>query len=355
MAGFKLALDAGHYKYTSGRRCLKEYDPKETREWALNDRVCDWIAQYAAQYEGFETMRVDDPTGEQDVGLHDRAEAANKWQADLYYSAHHNAGIKGGSGGGVTAYANKNGTEAASWRDGIYDAIIAATGLKGNRATPRATANFTVLTSTDMPAVLIEHGFMDSPADIPVIIGEEFPRKVGEAVAAYIADRAGLKKKEGAAVLPPKEEPEIIDPPTEPEAAEKETAMTAVERVIARARGELGYIEKASRKELDDKTANAGNKNWNKYARDLDELGIYNGKKNGYDWCDVFADWCYIMEFGKDVGLQVICQPEKSYGAGVNSSAKYYKAQGRLDENPAVGDQSLSWTPATAFTTTPEL
>ena len=27
---FKLAISAGHYKYTSGKRCLKTLDPKET-------------------------------------------------------------------------------------------------------------------------------------------------------------------------------------------------------------------------------------------------------------------------------------------------------------------------------------
>lgn len=345
MAGFKLALDAGHYKYTSGRRCLKEYDPKETREWELNDRVCDWIAQYAAQYEGFETMRVEDPTGEQDVGLHDRAEAANKWQADLYYSAHHNAGIKGGDGGGVTAYCSTTDPISATWRDGLYDAIIKATGLKGNRYAPKTSAQFVVLVETDMPAVLIEHGFMDSSADIPVITSEEYPRKVGEAVAAYIAARAGLQKKDNPPAELPADPPAIIDPPTEPElpdtpAADNPAAnMTAIDRVIARARAELGYIEKASREDLDDKTANAGNRNFTKYARDLDALGIYNGKKQGFDWCDVACDYFFIMEFGKDLGLQVICQPEKSYGAGVNSSARYYKQQGRLDKNPAVGDQ----------------
>lgn len=115
--------------------------------------------------------------------------------------------------------------------------------------------------------------------------------------------------------------------------------MTAIERVIARAQAELGYIEKATNAQLDDKTANAGARNWTKYARDLDEMGIYNGKKNGYDWCDVFVDWCYIKEFGKDVGLKLICQPEKSFGAGVNSSAGYYKKAKRLDKTPAVGDQ----------------
>ena len=35
----------------------------------------------------------------------------------------------------------------------------------------------------------------------------------------------------------------------------------------------------------------------------------------------------------------MLCQPEKSYGAGVNNSARYYRNQLRLDKNPQVGDQ----------------
>ena len=58
--------------------------------------------------------------------------------------------------------------------------------------------------------------------------------------------------------------------------------MTPAERVIATARAEIGYIEKETNSQLDDKTANPGDSNWNKYARDLDALGIvYNGRKNG--------------------------------------------------------------------------
>ena len=60
------------------------------------------------------------------------------------------------------------------------------------------------------------------------------------------------------------------------------TILPAVERVLATARAEIGYIEKETNAQLDDKTANAGDGNWNKYARDLDALGVvYNGKKNG--------------------------------------------------------------------------
>ena len=34
---FILALSAGHYLNTAGKRCLKSLDPAETREWWLND------------------------------------------------------------------------------------------------------------------------------------------------------------------------------------------------------------------------------------------------------------------------------------------------------------------------------
>ena len=74
--------------------------------------------------------------------------------------------------------------------------------------------------------------------------------------------------------------------------------MTPVEKVLSTARAELGYLEKASKAQLDSKTANAGDKNWTKYARDLDALGVYDGPKNGYAWCAVFVFWCLVQTFG---------------------------------------------------------
>ncbi len=121
--------------------------------------------------------------------------------------------------------------------------------------------------------------------------------------------------------------------------------MTAIERVIAAARAEVGYIEKASNAQLDDKTANAGKGNWTKYARDLDGIGhIYNGRKNGYDWCDVFVDWCFITTFGPEIGMKLLCQSPDGLGAGVKYSAQYYQSKGRFkDENPKPGDQIFFW------------
>ena len=101
---------------------------------------------------------------------------------------------------------------------------------------------------------------------------------------------------------------------------------------------EVGYIEKATNAYLDLATANAGTNNWTKYARDLWKAGYYNGNKNGYDWCDVFVDWVFFKAFGKTEGQLLECQTG-DLGAACPYSAGYYKARGRYDRVPRMGDQ----------------
>lgn len=117
--------------------------------------------------------------------------------------------------------------------------------------------------------------------------------------------------------------------------------LTAIERLIATAKAEEGYLEKATNAQLDSKTANAGSNNWTKYARDLDDIGnIYNGKKNGYAWCDVFVDWCFIKTFGVDLAMKLLCQPYGGAGAGCTYSVQYYKQKDQFHKsNPQAGDQ----------------
>lgn len=114
------------------------------------------------------------------------------------------------------------------------------------------------------------------------------------------------------------------------------------------AMSQLGYLEKKSNKNLDDFTANAGEGDYTKYARDLDAITdfYYHDSKQGFAWCDIFVDWCFVQAFGFEGALAVNCQPKKSYGAGCDMSAKYYKQAGRLDNNPQVGDQFFinNWT-----------
>lgn len=116
-------------------------------------------------------------------------------------------------------------------------------------------------------------------------------------------------------------------------------------KVIKIAEAEVGYLEKRSNSYLDHKTANAGYNNYTKYARDLDALGdFYNGKKQGYAYCDMFIDWCFFKAYGLDAALELLCQPKKSYGAGCGYSAEYYKRAGRFHKvGPKVGDQIFFW------------
>lgn len=127
-------------------------------------------------------------------------------------------------------------------------------------------------------------------------------------------------------------------------ATEKEepTMGCTASKVIAVAAAEIGYKEKASNSQLDNKTANAGSKNYTKYARDFDQKypQWYNGKKNGFAWCDMFVDWCFLTAFGYAKALELLCQPEKSCGAGCTYSAGYYKKKGQFyTSNPKPGDQ----------------
>lgn len=113
--------------------------------------------------------------------------------------------------------------------------------------------------------------------------------------------------------------------------------------VLNVARGELGYREKASNANLDDKTANAGSGNFTKYARDLDALGyFYNGPKQGFAYCDVGVDWCFVKAYGVEAALELLCQPKYSAGAGCYYSAQYFKQRGQFLSQytvPQPGDQ----------------
>lgn len=193
---FKIALSAGHGKNTSGKRCMKKLDKNETREWVLNSRICNKIESKLKSYEGYSLLRVDDTSGKTDISISKRASMSNQFDSDLYIAVHADAGICGGTGGGISAFCHPNGSKASfEWRDACYKSLIKHTGLKGNRSEPLRTANFGEVRLPNCPAILIEHGFMDSKDDVPVILTDEFAEKVADAYVEVIVSKAKLKKK----------------------------------------------------------------------------------------------------------------------------------------------------------------
>ena len=121
----------------------------------------------------------------------------------------------------------------------------------------------------------------------------------------------------------------------------------AAEYVVEIMRKELGYREKASNSDLDDKYANAGAGNYTKFAAYFDRLwnsGIrwYNTRKQGAEWCDMFFDWAQCQAWGWETALRVVYQRLESAGAGCEFSAGYYRANGAWiprSGEPKIGDQ----------------
>ncbi|MGI5964059.1 MAG: N-acetylmuramoyl-L-alanine amidase family protein, partial [Lawsonibacter sp.] len=141
-----------------------------------------------------QTMRVDDVTGEMDISLKSRCSQANKANADVYVSIHHNAGIHGGSGGGIVVYINPSHQKQSEvMQQAAYRHLIARTGLKGNRSSPLAQANHQVTRETTMPAILCECGFMDSATDTPLILTEEFSQQAAQGLCDALVEVYGLQ------------------------------------------------------------------------------------------------------------------------------------------------------------------
>lgn len=192
---FKIAISAGHCLTTAGKRLPKKLDPKQTREWVLNDRISRYQEEAALQYEGVEILRLDNRDGSAGNTNTQRAKKATEWGADILLDNHHNAGINLGKGGGIVAFCHKEKTGSAVLRDKIYDGCIAAGGLKGNRASPKQAKGYTILKKFKGIGVLVEYGFMDSKTDAPVILTDAYAKKMGYATIEAIAKMHGLKKK----------------------------------------------------------------------------------------------------------------------------------------------------------------
>ena len=286
----KIAYCAGHDRNTPGKRVPAYLDKKETREWVLNDRVADFFAQAAKDY-GVELLRTDDPAGNAFIDIPERTAKANAWGADLYIDMHHNAGINGGFGGGVVVYSHPGSLEGAKYRNSVYEAIIVAGGLKGNRSQPLQEKAFDSLRLTRMPAILVEYGFMDSRADAPVILTSQYAKTVAYATMEGIAKVANLQKA-GARQAFVRSVQKVIgvnaDGVADPETLEKTPTISAtknrthpVVEVVQKRLYELGYRQvgpadgitgpkfdlavKAFQKDNDcvvDGEITAGNKTW---------------------------------------------------------------------------------------------
>lgn len=112
--------------------------------------------------------------------------------------------------------------------------------------------------------------------------------------------------------------------------------MTDLQKLIALAKAEEGYIEKASNKNLDSKTENRGDNNYTKYSRDINAVGLMGCQAQ--PWCCSHQFWLDLKIFGKESALKLWHMTPSSY-VGYNCFATYniFAKFGKVGKVPKIG------------------
>lgn len=114
------------------------------------------------------------------------------------------------------------------------------------------------------------------------------------------------------------------------EGGNKLTKEQAINALIAVAKNEIGYLEKATNAQLDSKTANAGYNNYTKYWRDI--YPAYQGQP----WCACQISWDMMTAFGLETAKKLLRHWPYVYCPTMANLFTLYA-------NPQVGDIVIFW------------
>jgi len=114
------------------------------------------------------------------------------------------------------------------------------------------------------------------------------------------------------------------------EGGNKLTKEQAINALIAVAKNEIGYLEKATNAQLDSKTANAGYNNYTKYWRDV--YPTYQGQP----WCACQISWDMMTAFGLETAKKLLKHWPYVYCPAMRDYFTLYA-------NPQVGDIVIFW------------
>lgn len=107
-------------------------------------------------------------------------------------------------------------------------------------------------------------------------------------------------------------------------------------KIVNLEENEVGYIEKASNKNLDSKTENKGTNNYTKYSRDVNEAGLMGFQ--GQPWCGTFQFAMEIEAYGLEQALKNWNMTKATY-KGYNCFSTYnaFKSAGKVSKTPKLG------------------
>lgn len=181
--GKVIAVDPGHGGPDPGAA-----GNKGTRE---KDVTLDIARRAARLLEARGAKVIMARSGDYDVGLYERTDKANRAKADIFVSIHMNAHPDRSLGGTSTYIYSGNGDPGQAARiqeSGRLARYVQAELLKalGLRDAGVREANFAVLRTSDMPAVLAEVAFISNEAEEKMMLTDDFRNRAAEAIVKGI-------------------------------------------------------------------------------------------------------------------------------------------------------------------------
>ena len=184
----KIYIDQGHNPVNPNAGA----EGNGLREQDLVYEIGQELAARLRQNRNFE-VRLSRPTPDTLLGtsnatsLAARVSEANRWGADYFISLHTNAATSP-SASGTEGFSYARGSRAFDLGEDILENLSASTGLRDRGMAARP--GLYVLRKTQMPAVLIELGFITSPVDASLMLNS--PELFAEGIYRGILEYTGV-------------------------------------------------------------------------------------------------------------------------------------------------------------------
>lgn len=172
----KIFVDAGHGGPDPGAIA------NGVVEQAVNLNVANELARLLRQ-GGYEVMQyrttaTENVLSNKNADLRNRANMANNWGADYFISIHSNSSLNPAANG-FEAYVYRLGGRAEALAQSIVSSVVNKLGSKDNGV---MQANFAVLRRTNMPATLLELGYVSNPTEALNLNSPAWQRAVAQAI-----------------------------------------------------------------------------------------------------------------------------------------------------------------------------
>jgi N-acetylmuramoyl-L-alanine amidase len=185
-SNYLIALDDGHGPNTEGKRTPVFPEGGFMNENEFNSRVVE-ILDEELQRCGFKTILTS--PGDDDTPLNKRVSIANKNNANLFLSVHANA-LKGewGDWGGIETYAYLKDERSKKWANVIHNWLLKGTELDDRGVKDGSWLYVVRKTKKDLPAILVECGFMDNLKEARLLQSEEYRQECAIELAKALCE-----------------------------------------------------------------------------------------------------------------------------------------------------------------------